>query len=181
MAPRSEPLRCGTRRALTGDNWPWIQCGWSSNNSSRSVRPVPPGSLRSSSGRTGYESQYFWEIGPLRPCSIFSCLWMTPLCFPVYFITGSRSSNSDELKKSLKDRSNPSQIFLIVRILGSLLFPYSIFLMEEGGNADNVASLLIVIFRSAHRCNILSRIAERVSMLCPTFFFYKHTKLSLQK
>ena len=72
--------------------------------------------------------------------------------------------NSDELKKSTRVMSNQSQIFLIVRILGSLLLPYSIFFIEDGGSADNVESLFIVILRSEHRRKILSRIAETVSI-----------------
>ena len=81
-----------------------------------------------------------------------------------YLISGSNASNSGELKKSISVISNPSQIFLIVRIFGSLLLPYRMFLIEDGGRADNVASLLMVIFRSEHRCKIRSRIAEIVSI-----------------
>ena len=56
----------------------------------------------------------------------------------IYFISASNDSNSGELKKSISVISNPSQIFLMVRILGSLLLPYKIFLIEDGGRANNV-------------------------------------------
>ena len=82
-----------------------------------------------------------------------------------YFISGSSDSNSGELKKSISVISSPSQIFLMVRILGSLLLPYKIFLMDDGGRADNVASLLMVILRSEQRCKIRSLIAETVFIL----------------
>lgn len=81
-----------------------------------------------------------------------------------YLISGSNASNSGELKKSISVISKPSHIFLIVKILGSLLLPYKIFLIEDGGTADSVASLLIVISCSAHKCRILSLIAEIVSI-----------------
>ena len=77
-----------------------------------------------------------------------------------YLISGSKVSNSGELKKSINVMSRPSQIFLMVKIFGSLLLPYRIFLIEDGGRADCVASLLMVIFRSEHKCKIRSRIAE---------------------
>ena len=82
----------------------------------------------------------------------------------VYFISGSKDSNSGELKKSISVISNPSQIFLMVRIFGSLLLPYKMFLTDDGGNADKVASLLMVILRSAHKCKTRYLIAETVSM-----------------
>lgn len=60
-------------------------------------------------------------------------------------------AKSGQSKNSLREISKPSQIFLIVKILGSLLLPYKIFLIEEGGRADRVASLLMVIFRSEQK------------------------------
>ena len=98
-----------------------------------------------------------------------------------YFTSGSRFSNSGAVKKSIRVMSNPSQIFLMVRILGSLLLPYRMFLMDDGGSADNVASLLIVIFLSLHRRNILSRIAETVSISYAYFPFSQAYKISLAK
>ena len=92
----------------------------------------------------------------------------------IHLISGSNDSNSGELKKSISVISNPSHIFLIVRIFGSLLLPYKIFLIEDGGRADNVASLLMVMLRSEQRCKIRSLIAETVFMVRPTFFI-KHT------
>ena len=81
-----------------------------------------------------------------------------------YLISGSSEANSGVLKKSLSVISNPSHIFLMVRILGSWLLPYRIFFTEDGGTADKVASLLMVIWRSAHKCKILSRMADTVSI-----------------
>ena len=95
-------------------------------------------------------------------------------------ISGSSDSNSGESKKSIRVISKPSQIFLMVKILGSLLLPYKIFLIEDGGNADNVASLLMVILRLEHKCKIRSLIAETVSIVV-TYLFSTAYKILLEK
>jgi len=58
-----------------------------------------------------------------------------------YLISCSNPSNSGVLKNSPRVISSPSQSFLMVDNLGSLLLPYKIFFTEEGGTADMVASL----------------------------------------
>ena len=97
-----------------------------------------------------------------------------------HLISGSNDANSGESKNSISVISKPSHIFLIVRIFGSLLLPYRMFFTEEGGKADKVASLLIVMLRSAHKRKILSLIAPTVFMLSPTLFS-KHIKFHLKK
>ena len=87
----------------------------------------------------------------------------------LYLTSGSKFSNSGELKNSASVISRPSHIFLTVRILGSLLFPYRMFFTDDGGKAETVANLLIVILRSAHKCKIRSLIAHTISMPSPTF------------
>ena len=92
-----------------------------------------------------------------------------------YFISGSNDSNSGELKKSISVMSNPSQIFLMVEILGSLLLPYKIFFTEDGDMADNVARLLMVMLRSAHNRKMRSLIAVTVSIKIHLLFI-QHTR-----
>ena len=79
-------------------------------------------------------------------------------------ISCSKASNSGVEKNSASVISSPSQIFLIVRIFGSVLLPYRMFLIEDGGNAEIVASLLMEISRSAQRQMIRSFITVIVSI-----------------
>ena len=83
-----------------------------------------------------------------------------------YLSACSSLSNSGVLKNAPSVMPSPSHSILIVMSLGFLLFPYKIFLMDEGGSAQRVASLLIVIFRSPQSCNILCLSAKRRSPLC---------------
>ena len=94
----------------------------------------------------------------------------------LYLISCSKASNSAVEKNSLKVISRPSHNFFSVLILGSLLFPYKIFLIDEGGKADLVASSLIVMSRSAHSCSILSLIASVISIEKSALFFIGYQK-----
>ena len=62
---------------------------------------------------------------------------------------------------------SPSQIILIVTILGLRLLPYRIFLIDDGGRPDIVAKALMVIPRSLQSCNIQLRTAIVVFIAYP--------------
>ena len=54
-------------------------------------------------------------------------------------------------------------MIFIVNSFGFLLLPYRIAFTDDGGNADILASLFMVIFLSPHSCNILFLTAVTVS------------------
>ena len=85
--------------------------------------------------------------------SLFLRLRRTARIFHYYFISCSRASNSGVEKNSARVISRLSQIFFIVRILGSTLLPYRMFFTDDGGRAHIVVSLLMEIFRSTQSLN----------------------------
>jgi uncharacterized membrane protein YtjA (UPF0391 family) len=56
-------------------------------------------------------------------------------------------------------------MILIVKSFGFLLLPYKIAFSDDGGKAQILASLFIVIFRSPHSCRILFLTAVIVTMV----------------
>ena len=58
---------------------------------------------------------------------------LTGAAIRFYFSSCSSALNSPVLKNSPRVISRPSQIILMVIILGFLLLPYRIFLIDEGG------------------------------------------------
>ncbi len=71
-----------------------------------------------------------------------------------YSISCSNLSNSGESKKSLREMFTPSQIIFMVAILGFLLLPYRMFLIDDGGKPASVANALMVKSFSSHSLNI---------------------------
>ena len=69
-----------------------------------------------------------------------------------YLISCSRLLNSGVSKNSASVIPKQSQMILIVKSLGFLLLPYKIAFTEDGGKAQIVASLFMVILRSPHSC-----------------------------
>lgn len=84
----------------------------------------------------------------------------------------SKASNSAVEKNSPSVIPSPSQSILIVRILGFWLFPYKIFFNDDGGIAERLANLLIVIFRCSHKINIRFLTAVTVSMKLTSLFCF---------
>lgn len=85
--------------------------------------------------------------------------WAAPAPLTAHFISCSRLSNSGLSKKSLMEIPSPSHITFSVTIFGFWLFPYSMFLTEDGGNPARVARALTVISRSAQRLSMRFLIA----------------------
>ena len=70
---------------------------------------------------------------------------------------------------------SPSHSILIVRILGFWLFPYKMFFKEDGGIAERLANLLMIMFLCSHKTNMRFLIAAIVSIKFTSLFvsFYR--------
>ena len=91
---------------------------------------------------------------------------------PFYSIVCSKASNSAVEKNSPNVIPNPSHSSLIVRILGFWLFPYKMFFSDDGGIAERLANLLIVIFRYSHKINMRFLTAVTVSIKFTSLFCF---------
>ena len=92
-------------------------------------------------------------------------------------ISCSNALNAGVLKNSARVMPKPSHIILMVRSFGFWLLPYSMFLMLDGGNAQMVASLLMLMSFLPHNSRILFLTAVTVSINkpLPNYFLLAYT------
>lgn len=91
---------------------------------------------------------------------------------PFYSMVCSKASNSAVEKNPPSVIPSPSHSILIVRILGFWLFPYKMFFSDDGGIADRLANLLIVMFLCSHKINMRFLTAVIVSMKFTSLFCF---------
>lgn len=90
----------------------------------------------------------------------------------LYSMVCSKASNSAVEKNSPSVIPNPSHSILIVRILGFWLFPYKMFFNDDGGMAERLANLLMVMFLCSHKINMRFLTAVIVSMRFTSLFCF---------